>query len=111
MSSHFEENSTRYLDIVQIQGRGVVRLLTKKITQAVNLKEGDFLQVSLDSDGRVILEPLALIPRSERYLHSPAWATRLAEANQDISAGKVKHSGSVKELLGEIDRAATELED
>lgn len=101
----------RTVDTVQIQARGVIRLLSKKVAQVVDLKEGDFLRVSVDDEGRIILEPMDLIPRSERYLHSPAWRKRLAESAQDVERGRVREVESPQELLTEIDRAADALDD
>lgn len=101
----------RPLDTVQIQARGVIRLLSKQVSKAVNLREGDFLRVSVDDEGRIILEPCDLIPRSERYLHTASWKQRLEEAEQDRSAGRVRRVENTEDLLAEIDRAVDELED
>lgn len=78
------------LGTVQIQSRGVIRLLTRHVQKAVRLKDGDYLKVMVDADGRIILEPVVMIPKSESYLFTKEWQSQLATSQADIEAGRTK---------------------
>lgn len=72
--------------------------LPKSIVDALNLREGDQLDVRLE-DGRIILEPTITIPRSQAWFWSEKWQAMEGEAEEDLRAGRVHSFKSADELI------------
>lgn len=47
--------------------------IPKKIVEALDLQEGDELDVRLDEQGRMIIEPTVSIPRSQAFFWTKEW--------------------------------------
>ena len=72
------------------------------IRQALNLREGDYVEVSL-ADDRIILIPKQVVDRSQAYFWTAEWQAAEREADEDIRAGRVRVFESVDELLADLE--------
>jgi len=72
------------------------------IRQALNLREGDYVEVSL-ADDRIILTPKQVVDRSQAYFWTAEWQAAEREADEDIRAGRVRVFESVDELLADLE--------
>lgn len=89
------------LGAVTVQKRGLVRL--GEARRLLGIEEGDTLHMWVE-DGRIILEPVDLVPRSERYLQSAEWAAALRQALDDLRAGRVRRFESADDLIADLHR-------
>ena len=64
--------------------------LPKEIRKKVNMQPGDFVEVQLDEDGRIVLTPKKLIDASQAYFWTKEWQDAEREADEDIKAGRFK---------------------
>ena len=72
------------------------------IRQALNLREGDYVEVSL-ADDRIILTPKQVVDKSQAYFWTAEWQAAEREADEDIRAGRVQVFESVDELLADLE--------
>ena len=72
------------------------------IRQALNLQEGDYVEVSL-ADDRILLTPKQVVDRSQAYFWTAEWQAAEREADEDIRAGRVQVFESVDELLADLE--------
>ncbi|HEC35582.1 MAG TPA: AbrB/MazE/SpoVT family DNA-binding domain-containing protein [Anaerolineae bacterium] len=72
------------------------------IRQALNLREGDYVEVSL-ADDRIILTPKQVVDKSQAYFWTAEWQAAEREADEDIRAGRVRVFESVEELLADLE--------
>jgi len=72
------------------------------IRQALNLREGDYVEVSL-ADDRIILTPKQVVDKSQAYFWTAEWQAAEREADEDIRAGRVRVFESVDELLADLE--------
>lgn len=93
----------RDLGPVIIQKRGLVRLGDAR--KLLGLAEGDTLRMWVDEAGRLVLEPVDLIPRRERYLQTGEWPALLKESLDDLQSGRVERFDSADSIIRELHRA------
>ncbi len=72
--------------------------LPDTITKELGIVPGDDLLVEI-RDGQLILIPAESVPRDEAYLFTPWWREALAEAHEDIAAGRVESANSFAEMF------------
>lgn len=72
------------------------------IRHALNLREGDYVEVSLVDD-KVVLTPKQLVDKSQAYFWTEEWQAAEREADEDIRAGRVQVFESVEELLSDLE--------
>lgn len=89
----------RDLGPVVVQQRGLVRL--GEARRILGVKDGDTLHMLIEN-GRIVLVPVDLVPKSERYLQSSAWAEGLRAAVDDVRAGRVKTFDHVDDLMKDL---------
>ena len=89
----------RDLGPVVVQKRGLIRLGTAR--HLLDIDEGDTLHMWLE-DGRIVLEPVDLVPRTERYLATPEWREGLIQALEDLKEGRVQRFNSAKALTEDL---------
>jgi len=53
-------------------------------------------------DGQLILIPAETVPRDEAYLFTPYWREALAEAHEDIAAGREESAETFAEMIRKI---------
>lgn len=72
------------------------------IRQALNLREGDYVEVTL-ADDRIIITPKQVVDRSQAYFWTAEWQAAEREADEDIRAGRVRVFEDVDELLADLE--------
>jgi len=72
------------------------------IRKALNLREGDYVEVRL-ADDRIILTPKQVVDKSQAYFWTEEWQAAEREADEDIRAGRVEVFESVDELLADLE--------
>lgn len=84
---HARTEGDRTMAKIRLNKRSQVTI-PKAIVEQLHLEEGDQLQVSLDEDGRIILEPTVAVPRSQAWFWTEKWQAEEREAEEDIRAGR-----------------------
>lgn len=64
--------------------------LPKEIRKKTNMQPGDFVEVKLDKEGRIVLTPKKLVDASQAYFWTEEWQEAEREADEDIKAGRGK---------------------
>jgi len=72
------------------------------IRQALDLHEGDYVEVGL-ADDRIILTPKQVVDKSQAYFWTKEWQAGEREADEDIRAGRVQVFESVDDLLEDLE--------
>ena len=73
--------------------------LPKAIRQKINMLPGDFVDVQLDEEGRILLTPKKLVDASQAYYWTQEWQERERQARADIKAGRGKCLNSPDEVV------------
>ena len=73
--------------------------LPKEIRLKTNMQAGDFVEVKLDEEGRIVLTPKKLVDASQAYFWSAEWQKGERKADEDIEAGRVKEFNSVTDAV------------
>jgi len=69
--------------------------------KTLNLKEGDNLSVEV-ADGKVIITPVAVIPRDELWAWSPKMRSAIEQSRVEVRKGKLKEYDTVEELWQDL---------
>jgi len=72
------------------------------IRQALNIQEGDFIEVSMVDD-KVVLTLKQVVDKSQAYFWTEDWQAAEREADEDIRAGRVQAFEAVDELLADLE--------
>ena len=73
--------------------------LPKEIRMKTNMQPGDFVEVKLDKEGRIVLTPKKLVDASQAYFWTEEWQNGERKADDDIKAGRVKRFKSAAEAI------------
>jgi len=73
--------------------------LPKEIRSRTNMQPGDFVEVALDGEGRIILTPKKLVDAGQAYFWTEQWQAAERKADEDIRAGRVKRFSSAAEAV------------
>ena len=73
--------------------------LPKEIRAKTNMQPGDFVEVKLDEEGRIILTPKKLVDASQAYFWTEEWQQGERKADDDIRAGRVKKFKSAADAV------------
>jgi AbrB family looped-hinge helix DNA binding protein len=73
--------------------------LPKAIRKKTNMQPGDFVEVNLDDEGRIVLTPKKLIDASQTYFWTEEWQKGERKADEDIKAGRVKRFKSTADTV------------
>jgi AbrB family looped-hinge helix DNA binding protein len=73
--------------------------LPKNIRDKVNMLPGDYVEINLDDEGRILLTPKKLIDASQAYYWTDSWQNCERKADEDIKAGRVKRFKSVADAI------------
>lgn len=71
-----------------ISSKGQIAI-PKEIRDSLNIKEGDRLVYKVDR-GKIVLEPVVSVPRSQSYFWSPEVQERVKKADENFKAGNFK---------------------
>ncbi len=73
--------------------------LPKGVRMKTNMQPGDFVEVELQDDGRIILTPKKLVDASQAYFWTEEWQMGERKADEDIKRGRVKRFKSAKDAV------------
>jgi len=73
--------------------------LPKAIRIKTNMQPGDFVEVSLDKEGRIVLTPKKLVDAGQAYFWTEEWQKGERKADEDIKTGRVKRFKSTAEAV------------
>jgi len=75
------------MDLVKIQNKYQITL-PKTVRDSLGLRVGDYIEIDKNG-GNILLRPVSVIPKDERYFHTKDWQKKEAEADNDIKKGSV----------------------
>ena len=90
--------------ILQVRSNGQITL-PASIRRQANLKEGDALEVIVETDGSLRLIPKLVVDRSQAYFWTERWQAGEREAEADIEAGQVHRFDDIDEALNFLDNS------
>ena len=76
--------------------------LPSEIVKKLDLKTGDNLEITL-KDGRIIINPVLVIDRSQSWFWSKEWQEKEKEVEADIKAGRIKKASGFNDLIEKIE--------
>ena len=82
--------------LVKLRNRAQITL-PKETVKILNLKEGDNLSVEV-SNGKVVITPVAIIPKDELWAWSPKIRSAIEEGKLEANEGKLKEYDTVEEI-------------
>ncbi len=72
--------------------------LPAHLRRAVNIEEGDYIEVTVQGDG-LLLVPKKLIDKSQAYFWTEEWQKGERQADEDKKAGRSVHFDSAEEAV------------
>ncbi len=75
--------------------------IPSRLVKKLNLKPGDKLEIH-EENGRLIIEPVAVIPRTQAWFYSEQWQQEEQIVEKEISSGQLKVAESEEELFTEL---------
>jgi len=75
------------MDLVKIQSKYQITL-PKAIRDFFDLKIGDYIEIEKNTEG-IVLKPVSVISKDQRYFHTPEWQKKESEADTDIERGQI----------------------
>jgi antitoxin MazE len=69
-----------------------------KIVRNMKLKPGDKLEIQ-EQNGHLVLTPVVIVPRDQKWFYSEEWQAGEAEADRQIAQGDVFITESKEELF------------
>ena len=76
--------------------------LPSEIVKKLDLKTGDNLEITL-KDGRIIINPVLVIDRSQSWFWSKEWQEKEKEVEADIKAGRIKKASGFNDLVEKLE--------
>ncbi|MBS3983781.1 MAG: AbrB/MazE/SpoVT family DNA-binding domain-containing protein [Dethiobacter sp.] len=87
--------------LIKLRNRAQITL-PKEVVKTLGLKNGDDLEIEIKR-GRVIITPIAVIPKDELWAWKPEIRAAIEEGRKEVREGKLKTYVSVDEMWDEID--------
>ena len=81
--------------VITLQKRGTITI-SREWREKLGIEPGDPLDVTIEG-GRLVLTPVAIVPRTIRL--TPKGERKLAEAEEDIRQGRITRYDTVEEML------------
>ena len=88
------------MELVRLRGKGQVTL-PDDVRKAVHVSEGDYLAVSV-RDGRIVLEPKAMVDASQAWFWADDWQRGEREAADELAEGRGRRFESAEEFLASL---------
>ncbi len=87
--------------LIKLRNRAQITL-PKEVVKSLGLKNGDDLEIEIKR-GRVIITPVAVIPKDELWAWKPEIRTAIEEGRKEAREGKLKSYVSVNEMWAEFE--------
>ncbi|MBI4304145.1 MAG: AbrB/MazE/SpoVT family DNA-binding domain-containing protein [Chloroflexi bacterium] len=84
-------------ELVQVRKKAQVTL-PRSVRQALNIVEGDFLDVRVN-DGEIVLRVKKLVDGEQAWFWTRRWQEGEREAEEDIRAGRIHRFDSASEAI------------
>lgn len=81
--------------------------IPKEIRERVNLHEGDRVMLSV-SGSTIEVVPATVVPRDQAWFYAPEIQDRIAEAERDVSDGRVTGARNEEQVLRHLERLRDE---
>ncbi len=75
--------------------------IPNKLVKKLKLKPGDKLEIH-EEDGRLIIEPVSVIPRAQTWFYSEQWQKEELAVEEEIRSGNLKVAESEEELWEDL---------
>ncbi|MGB2800248.1 MAG: AbrB/MazE/SpoVT family DNA-binding domain-containing protein [Dehalococcoidia bacterium] len=75
--------------------------LPASVRRELGVEEGDMVEIEVVDD-KAVLVPKKLVDKSQAYFWTSKWQQAEKEADEDITAGRVRTFDSVEELLEDL---------
>ncbi len=85
-----------------VQKRNLINL-PREIREYLNINEGDVLDIRID-DGKIIIEPMKVVPSSQAYFWSETTKNDMIEAKNDVDSANVREFKTISEFLDGIEQ-------
>jgi len=84
-------------ELIQVRKKAQVTL-PQSVRQALNIEEGDFLDVRVN-DGEIVLRVKKLVDKEQAWFWTKRWQEGEREAEEDIRAGRIHRLDTAKEAI------------
>ena len=91
-------------ELVQVRKKAQVTL-PQSVRQALNIEEGDFLDVRIEG-GEIVLRVKKLVDKEQAWFWSKRWQEGEREAEEDIRSGRIHKFNNVKEAVAFLHKRA-----
>ncbi|MBI2846574.1 MAG: AbrB/MazE/SpoVT family DNA-binding domain-containing protein [Chloroflexi bacterium] len=91
-------------ELIQVRKKAQVTL-PQSVRQALNIEEGDFLDVRVN-DGEIVLRVKKLVDKEQAWFWTRRWQEGEREAEEDIRTGRVHSFGSAREAVAFLHKRA-----
>lgn len=76
--------------------------IPKQFTEALDINEGDRLEVRLE-EGRLVIVPMVEVPKDQAWFWTKEWQQAEEEASAEVEAGRTKEFDNINEALVWLD--------
>ncbi len=76
--------------------------IPKKIIEKLKLKVGDKISIE-EKGGKLILTPVAIVPRDQAWFYSPEWQEGEAAVDRQIKDGRIHIAESLEKLFKDLE--------
>ncbi|MGH9106034.1 MAG: type II toxin-antitoxin system prevent-host-death family antitoxin [Acidimicrobiales bacterium] len=73
----------------------------KRLAELVNMAVYGHVTTVLVRDGRRLAR---IVPEEDAWVHSPAWQSKLREAEADLATGRVRHFATDVDFVAHLER-------
>ncbi len=91
-------------ELIQVRKKAQVTL-PQSVRRALNIEEGDFLDVSV-KDSQIVLRVKKLVDKEQAWFWTRRWQEGEKEAEADIKAGRIHTFDSSKEVVAFLHKRA-----
>jgi AbrB family looped-hinge helix DNA binding protein len=91
-------------ELIQVRKKAQVTL-PQSVRQALNIEEGDFLDVRVN-DGEIVLRVKKLVDKEQAWFWTRRWQEGEREAEEDIRTGRVDRFDNAKEAVAFLHKRA-----
>lgn len=91
-------------ELIQVRKKAQVTL-PQSVRQALNIAEGDFLDVRVN-DGEIVLRVKKLVDKEQAYFWTRRWQEGERKAEEDIRAGRIHRFDSAREAIAFLHKRA-----
>ena len=91
------------MPIIKVSRKNQITL-PRKLRDKLHITPGEYLEIE-ESDGKIILQPVKIIPSDQAYFYTEEWQAGEAEADRDIEEGRLigpfDNTADLEKALGE----------